>query len=294
VTASAGSGDRTGGAEGGATGRNVQDVGGQGATGRGAAAALFDGPGEVRALGRTLDWGATPLGRPDTWSPALRIATRAMLDAPHPICLWAGPAHALVYNDAYRRILAAKHPAALGRPGSAVWAEIWPELGPQFAQVWAGGPPVYGEDARFVMARLEGGATEDAWFSYSLSALRDEDGQIVAVLNISAETTARVRAEQALTAERARLFETFQRVPSFVSVVTGPDHVLEYPSGRRSPTRAARASRRCSTACATRGCPSSGAKRRCRSCARRGPRRRSASSTSCIRRSPTPTAACGG
>ncbi len=195
---------------------------------RAAAAAVFDGPGEVRALGRTLDWGATPLGWPDTWSPALRIATRAMLDAPHPICLWSGPDYALVYNDAYRRILAAKHPAALGRPGSVVWAEIWEELAPQFAQVRAGGPAVYGEDARFVMARLEGGETEDAWFSYSLSALRDEDGRIVAVLNISPETTARVRAEQALTAERARLFEAFQRVPSFVSVVTGPDHVLEY------------------------------------------------------------------
>ena len=193
-----------------------------------AAARLFAGAGEVRAVARTLDWGATPLGWPDTWSPALRIATRAMLDAPHPICLWSGPEYALVYNDAYRRILAAKHPSALGQPGSVVWAEIWEELAPQFAQVRAGGPAVYGEDARFVMARLEGGATEDAWFSYSLSALRDEDERIVAVLNISPETTSRVRAEQTLTAERERLFETFQRVPSFVSVVTGPDHVLEY------------------------------------------------------------------
>ena len=174
-----------------------------------AAAALFAGPGEVRALGRTLDWGATPLGWPHTWSPALRIATHAMLDAPHPICLWSGPEYALVYNDAYRRILAAKHPAALGQPGSIVWAEIWAELAAQFAQVWGGGAPVYGEDARFVMARLEGGETEDAWFSYSLSALRDEGGEIVAILNISPETTARVRAEQALEertaeAERAR------------------------------------------------------------------------------------------
>ncbi len=170
-----------------------------------AAAEFFAGPGEVRALARALDWGATPLGWPDTWSPALRITTRAMLDAPHPVCLWSGPELALVYNDAYRRILAAKHPASLGQPGSAVWAEIWEALAAQFAQVWQGGPPVYGEDARFVMARLEGGGTEAAWFSYSLSALRDEDGTVVAVLNISPETTGRVRAEQALEAERERM-----------------------------------------------------------------------------------------
>jgi PAS domain S-box-containing protein len=220
VTAIAGMEDGVRGSESGPAGQDV--------TGRAAAAALFDGPGEVRALARTLDWGATPLGWPHTWSPALRIATRTMLDAPVPICLWSGPAYALVYNDAYRRILAAKHPAALGQPGAVVWAEIWEALAPQFAQVSAGGPPVHGENARFVMARLEGGGTEDAWFSYSLSALRDEDGAIVAVYNISPETTARVRAEQAVAAERARLFEAFQRVPSFVSVVTGPDHVIEY------------------------------------------------------------------
>ena len=189
-----------------------------------AAAEFFAGPGEVRALARALDWGATPLGWPDTWSPALRITTRAMLDAPHPVCLWSGPELALVYNDAYRRILAAKHPASLGQPGAVVWAEIWEALAPQFAQVSAGGPPVYGEDARFVMARLEGGRTEDAWFSYSLSALRDEDGTVVAVLNISPETTGRVRAEQALEAERERLRGVILQAPVPMALHDGPEH----------------------------------------------------------------------
>jgi PAS domain-containing protein len=189
-----------------------------------AAAEFFAGPGEVRALARSLDWGATPLGWPDTWSPALRITTRAMLDAPHPVCLWSGPELALVYNDAYRRILAAKHPASLGQPGSVVWAEIWEALAAQFAQVWQGGPPVYGEDARFVMARLEGGGTEDAWFSYSLSALRDEDGTVVAVLNISPETTGRVRAEQALEAERERLRGVILQAPVPMALHDGPEH----------------------------------------------------------------------
>ena len=188
------------------------------------AAALFSGPGEVRALARTLDWGATLLGWPDTWPPALRIATRAMLDAPHPICLWVGPEYALVYNDAYRRILAAKHPTALGQPGSVVWGEIWQALAPQLAQVAAGGPPIYGEDARFVIARLGGGATEDAWFNYSLSALRDEDGTIIAVLNISPETTARVRAEQALAAERERLRTVILQTPGPLALMEGPEH----------------------------------------------------------------------
>lgn len=169
------------------------------------AAALFAGPGEVRSHARELDWSKSPLGPTTRWSPALRTMARTMFDSPFPICLWSGPHYALVYNDPYRRILAAKHPAALGQPGSSVWAEIWEELQSQFDGVRAGGDPVYFEDAPFVMARLEGGGTETAYFSYSLSALRDEDGSVAAVLNITPETTARVLVERRLAEEQAAL-----------------------------------------------------------------------------------------
>jgi PAS domain S-box-containing protein len=176
------------------------------------AAEFFAGPGDVRALARKLDWSATSLGATSAWSPALRTAALWIFDTPVPVCLWAGPDCALLYNDAYRRILAAKHPAALGQPGSIVWAEIWEQLKAQFDQVRNGGEPLYFEDAPFVMARLEGGGTEHAWFSYSLSALRDEDGVVCAVLNISPETTARVLADAALKQSEAAARLDAQRV----------------------------------------------------------------------------------
>lgn len=169
------------------------------------AAALFAGAGDVRSFARDLDWLRTPLGPTTGWSPALRTMARSIFDSPFPICLWSGPQFALIYNDAYRRILTAKHPAALGQPGSVVWAEIWEELQPQFESVRAGGEPVYFEDAPFVMARLDGGGTETAWFNYSLSPLRDEDGSVAAVLNITPETTARILVERRLAKEQTAL-----------------------------------------------------------------------------------------
>ena len=169
------------------------------------AAALFAGPGEVRSHARDLDWSKSPLGLTTGWSPALRTMARTIFDSPFPICLWSGPHYALIYNDAYRRILAAKHPAALGQPGASVWAEIWNELQSQFDGVRAGGEPISFDDAPFVMARLEGGGTETAWFNYSLSALRDEDGSVAAVLNITPETTGRVLVERRLAEEQAAL-----------------------------------------------------------------------------------------
>ena len=176
------------------------------------AAVLFAGPGEVRALARGLDWANTRLGPTTGWSPALRMMARSMFDSPFPICLWSGPHYALIYNDPYRRILAAKHPAALGQPGSSVWAEIWDELQPQFDSVRLGGDPLYFQDAPFVMARLEGGGTETAWFNYSLSALRDEDDSVAAVLNITPETTARVVLERRLTEEQTALATSEERL----------------------------------------------------------------------------------
>jgi signal transduction histidine kinase/ActR/RegA family two-component response regulator len=169
------------------------------------AAALFAGPGEVRSHARELDWSKSPLGLTTGWSPALRTMARTIFDSPFPICLWSGPHFALIYNDAYRKILAAKHPGALGQSGSSVWAEIWEELKPQFEGVRKGGVPIYFEDAPFIMARLEGGGTETAWFNYALSALRDEDGSVAAVLNITPETTGRVLVERRLAEEQAAL-----------------------------------------------------------------------------------------
>ncbi len=176
------------------------------------ATALFAGAGEVRAIARDLDWSATLLGPSTSWSPALRIMARSIFDSPFPICLWSGPQYALIYNDPYRRILGAKHPSALGQPGSNVWAEIWEELQPQFDSVRAGGDPIYFEDAPFLMARLEGGNSETAWFNYSLSALRDEDGSVAAVLNITPETTGRVLLEQRLHKEQAALEMSEERL----------------------------------------------------------------------------------
>lgn len=176
------------------------------------AASLFAGPGEVRSLARAVDWAKTRLGPTTRWSPALRLMARSIFDSPFPICLWSGPDYALIYNDPYRRILAAKHPAALGQPGSMVWAEIWDELQPQFNSVRAGGAPLYFEDALFEMARLEGGGTETAWFNYSLSALRDENGSVAAVLNITPETTVRVLLERRLNGEQMALAASEERL----------------------------------------------------------------------------------
>ncbi|MGI8548895.1 MAG: hypothetical protein ACR2M1_16480, partial [Gemmatimonadaceae bacterium] len=168
---------------------------------------LFAGPGEMRALGRAFDWSATPLGSVSGWPSALRTGVRLMMDAPIAISLCCGPEYLLLYNDAYRSVLGGKHPTAFGGSGTVVWSEIWAQIGPQLASVRSGGPPFRTDETRFVADRMAGGLAEEAWFSYSLSALRGEAGEadVLAIVAIASDISERVRERHALAAANAQL-----------------------------------------------------------------------------------------
>jgi PAS domain S-box-containing protein len=196
--------------------------------------ALFAGDGEMAQRCRAIDWSASSLGPVDAWPAPLRTAVRMALECPFPINLWCGPELLLVYNDAYRAVLGIKHPASLGRPGTEVWGEIWPEIGPMFDAIRSGSPPVYADSARFLMER-ESGLPREAWFTFSLSPIRDEAGDVVAFLNVATETTERVLAERAMrearsAAERAehQLREVFAQAPAFMAVLRGRNHVFDF------------------------------------------------------------------
>ena len=193
---------------------------------------VFPGNSELARRCREFDWARSPLGPVGKWPRELHTVVRACLESPFPINLWCGDDLVLIYNDGYRRLLGGKHPAALGRPGPQVWAEIWDRTEPMFDQVRAGGPAVYAEDQEFVIERA--GERETVWFTFALSAIRDGSGAIIAYLNIASETTqqvmARSRATDALgAAERAeaRLRDVFAQAPVGVAVLRGPDHIYD-------------------------------------------------------------------
>jgi signal transduction histidine kinase len=195
---------------------------------------IFAGPGEMRALCRAFDWSTTALGPVDAWPLSLRTIVRVILDSPTPMFLWWGDELTQVYNDAYRPSLGAsgRHPQALGMRGRECWTDIWDAIGPQIEQVMSGGPPTWHEDQYLPIER--NGRLEDVWWTYSYSAVRDDDGAIGGTLVVCQETTSRVRAEQeraqllhALDLERARLATVFQQAPAFLAVLRGENHVFE-------------------------------------------------------------------
>ncbi len=179
------------------------------------------GNGEMAQCIRDHDWSATPLGPVETWPPPLRAAIDLILSATTPIGLYWGPDFVLVFNDAWRRLIGAKHPGALGRPAREVFSEIWGEIGPMLAGVLAGRGAAQVRDRCLPLDR--DGRIEEAWFSFGLDPIRLADGSVGGILNIATETTGRIltdrrreEAERALRDSEERLRLTVELVPAML------------------------------------------------------------------------------
>lgn len=185
---------------------------------------IFARDGELRYLLRMHDWGANPLGHPDTWPAPLTTAVSMMLDSALPMWICWGPSLSMLYNDAYAEILETKHPDALGKPYAEVWHEIWEYLDP-LVRAALDGRPTFQENAELLLHRK--GLPEQTWFTYSMSPLRDEAHRIAGLFGTAIETTGHITAERRQAAESERLYRLFEQAPGFMAVLRGPDHVYE-------------------------------------------------------------------
>ena len=177
------------------------------------AASLFAGTGEMRERCRAFDWASSPLGPVSGWSQSLRTTASTVLGSRNPMFLFWGPELVQFYNDAYRPSLgqSVRHPTALGMRGREFWTDIWTTIGPQIEQVMTTGEATWHEDQYLPIER--NGRLEDVWWTYSYSAVRDDDGSIGGTLVVCQETTQRMlgERERLLAAEALRVSEARYR-----------------------------------------------------------------------------------
>ena len=127
------------------------------------------------ALMRDRDWGGSPLGPPDVWPQSLRSIVELVLRSRSPMFVAWGERLLTLYNDGFAKVLATKHPGALGAPLTEVWPETWPDVNSLVAAAMAG-KHSYRPGMRLAMDRK--GADPRASFSLSFSPAHDERGQV--------------------------------------------------------------------------------------------------------------------
>jgi len=188
---------------------------------------LADG-GDMGERIRAYPWARSPLGDPRSWPRGLRTAVRILLTTQHPIFIFWGREHTCLYNDAYCRSLGPeKHPSILGQPGRDAWKEIWPIIGPQIEQVMRGAGATWHENQLVPIIRH--GELQTVYWTYSFGPIDEPDYPhgVGGVLVVCTETTELVLDQQKLAAERERFVRLFDQAPSFLAVLSGPNHVFE-------------------------------------------------------------------
>src|SRR3712207_3534717 len=158
-----------------------------------AASTLFQGPGEVRALARALDWSRTPLGPVSGWPQSLRSTVRTLLSSQYPMVLTWGAEFTQIYNDAYSKLIGDRHPAGFGGDIRVTLAEAWDTLGPMIERVMATGVANWTPALPLEMHRS--GYREEAYFSVSHAPAEDDAGNIVGMLAVCSEVTNQIVGE---------------------------------------------------------------------------------------------------
>ncbi len=154
------------------------------------------GGGQMGELMRSHDWASTPLGPIEGWPQSLRTSVSICLNSAFALLVWWGSELVMLYNDAYGLILGEKHPNALGMAGKQCWPEIWSIIGPMLQEVIEQGLPLRADDLYLPLVRK--GYSEECYFTFSYSAIRDESGGVGGIFTPVQETTEKVIGERRL------------------------------------------------------------------------------------------------
>ena len=168
---------------------------------------LIVGQGEMANLIRSYDWSQTKLGPIQEWSESLVSQVNSTLGLGSAAILYWGSEFITIYNDAYRPLLATRHPEALGRPVREVWREVWPLISSDLDVVLRTGVATNKKEA--LIPILVHGALKDHYFNYSFSPLY-ENRSIAGILNLADDVTETVLARRKLHSTTGLLNEVLE------------------------------------------------------------------------------------
>ncbi len=163
---------------------------------------------ELAALIERHAWANTVLGPIERWPVTLRGYLAQILELPTPAIIFWGAERTQLYNDGYAAIMGPRHPRYFAAPYRECWPDTYPVISPLMDRVLAG-EAVRLDHELFTLTRH--GFTEEAYFTFSFSPLRDDQGAIAGILQPVVEVTRHVL--------RARRAETLRALGA-----SGPEH----------------------------------------------------------------------
>jgi PAS domain S-box-containing protein len=187
--------------------------------------------GELAHLIAGFDWSTTALGCPQTWAPSLRTTVALILHSPVPIVTLWGEEGIMIYNDAYSAFAGERHPRLLGAKVREGWHEI-SDFNDNVMRVGLSGQTLRYTDQKLTLNRS--GTPEPVWMNLDYSPIIDESGKPCGVMAIVVETTAKVRAEQALSASEEQSRQIIDSAVDYAIIALDLDgRILRWNEGAR-------------------------------------------------------------
>ncbi|WP_343690970.1 ATP-binding protein [Chitinophaga sp.] len=191
---------------------------------------FLSGGGEMGALIRSMDWSETALGPIETWPQSLLTTVSLCLSSTFPILIAWGPETIQIYNDSYRPICGAKHPASMGQNFRICWETALPVVGDAFTRGQEG-EGTYIKDQRMFLDRY--GYLEESFMTFSFAPIRDESGNVGGIFHPITETTDKMlsaRRTQVLRDLAAQISkaQSVEEICS-MSVTNFPDYITDLP-----------------------------------------------------------------
>ncbi len=174
------------------------------------------GGGECGQRVRDLDWSTTPLGSMCEWPGELRTTVANIVHSPIAKVLMWGDSHVMIYNDAYRAIAGARHPAAFGGLVADVWPEIW-DWNRDILERGFRGEEIAYRDQKMIVTRA--GVQEEVVFDLYYTPVYFNEGDVGGVMCTVVENTGRVAAERRLAESEAELRTITDSMPVLVAFV---------------------------------------------------------------------------
>lgn len=157
--------------------------------------------GEIGALIGSTDWSKTPLGPLESWPRSLVNYVTMILELPSPAIIFWGPKQTQIYNEGYTSIMGPRHPRYFGAPVKECWPDTYPVVYPWMQKVLDRGETATIEKTQIPVTRY--GFSEEAWFTFTFSPLRNDDGEIAGILQPVLEVTGSVLGERRADTLRA-------------------------------------------------------------------------------------------
>jgi len=186
---------------------------------------FLHGNSDLARLIRDFDWAGTELGSIESWPQSLRAIVDMIINSQVPMVLLWGERGYMIYNDAYSRFSGGRHPQLLGSEVRDGWPEV-ADFNDHIMKVGLSGGTLAYRDQELTLYRS--GQPEQVWMNLDYSPVYDETGRPAGVIAIVVETTERVLADRRNVTQHRRLAQMFEQGPSFMALLEGPEHRIEF------------------------------------------------------------------